>query len=148
MPEIEVLLVEDNRSDVVLLMEALEQAGIRYELNVAKDGAVAMEFLLRQGAFALAPRPGLIILDLNLPRKGGQEVLCEITSVPDLRRIPLVVLTSSTCDQGIIETYGLRYDSYMVKPSTFHEYVEIAKGIEAFRRRTDDLARHEAGGGR
>ncbi len=140
MPGIEVLLVEDNKSDVVLLQEALEQAGIHYNLHTAKDGSVAMEFLLRRGSYVSAPRPSLIILDLNLPRKDGREVLSEIMPDADLRRIPLVILTSSTVDRDIIRTFGLADNCYMVKPTGFDKYVEIVKAIEVFRRDREDAA--------
>lgn len=133
MDEINVLLVEDNRSDVILLKEALAQAGIDYSIHHVKDGVVAMEFLRRQGPFAAAPRPGLIILDLNLPRKDGREVLAEISRYPELRRIPLVVLTSSTTDRDIIATFGLSEDCYLVKPTLFDDYIKVAKFIEVFR---------------
>lgn len=131
---IDVLLVEDNRSDVILLREALAQAGINYNLHLAKDGVIAMEFLRRQGAFASAPRPDLVILDLNLPRKDGREVLAEVMADDDLRRIPLVVLTSSMTDRDIIGTFGLPEECYLVKPTLFNDYVEMSKSIEAFRR--------------
>ena len=129
----DVLLVDDNRSDVVLLQEAFAQAGLRYRLHFAKDGVVAMDFLLRRGAYASAPRPELIILDLNMPRKDGREVLAEISRYPELRRIPLVVLTSSTTDRDIIDVFGLPEDSYLVKPTLFDDYIKVAKFIEVFR---------------
>ena len=134
MPGIEVLLVEDNKSDAVLLQEALGQAGIHYNLHLAKDGIMAMEFLLRRGDFLSAPRPSLIILDLNLPRKDGRGVLSEILADTNLSRIPLVVLTSSTTDRDVVTTFGLADGCYMIKPSGFDKYVEVAKAIEEFRR--------------
>ena len=133
MDAINVLLVEDNRSDVILLMEALAQAGINYSIHHAKDGVIAMEFLQRRKPYSSAPRPDLIILDLNLPRKDGREVLAEVMKDADLRRIPLVVLTSSITDHDIIGALGLPEERYLVKPTLFHDYVEITRTIEAIR---------------
>lgn len=135
---IEVLLVEDNRSDVVLLREALDQAGIRYRLHVAVNGVICMDFLRRRGIYISAPRPGLIILDLNLPRKDGREIISEIMLDDDLRRIPLVILTSSTTDQDIIGRFGLLEGCYFIKPTMFDDYINVAKNIEAFRQGIPD----------
>lgn len=134
MNEIVVLLVEDNRSDVILLQEALEQAGICYHLHVVKDGVAAMDFLRRRGSFIHALRPDLIILDLNLPRKDGHEVLAEITDDDVLRHIPIVILTSSTLDKDNVRKFGLPKWHYLIKPVSFNDYVEVVKVIDAFRR--------------
>jgi two-component system, chemotaxis family, response regulator Rcp1 len=133
MDGIEVLLVEDNRSDIILFQEALAQAGISYAMHYAKDGVMAMDFLRRQGAFASAPRPALIVLDLNLPRMDGREVLTRVMADDDLRRIPLVVLTSSIMDRDIIEVFGLPEERFIIKPMLFNDLVEITRAIEALR---------------
>ena len=138
METVDVLLVEDNPGDVVMLKEALLQAGIPYRVHCASDGAVAMDFLKRRSGFAAAPTPGLIILDLNVPRKDGRSVLAEVMSDDGLRRIPVVILTSSTVDRDILEQFGLPAECYLVKPMLFGDYLEVVRTIDAFRRNIAD----------
>jgi CheY-like chemotaxis protein len=108
---VEILLVEDNPGDVRLTMEALKEAKVVNRLNVVADGVEALEYLKRQGRFAQAPRPDLVLLDLNLPRKDGREVLAEIKNDPALRSIPVVVLTTSRADEDVLRAYNLRANS-------------------------------------
>src|SRR5438552_4072790 len=116
MREVDILLVDDNVGDVLLTKEALKGVKLHNTVNVAKDGVEAMEFLRRQGEFADAPRPDLVLLDLNMPRKNGCEVLAEMKGDPDLRLIPVVVLTSSDADADILNAYHLHANCYVTKP--------------------------------
>jgi CheY-like chemotaxis protein len=129
---VEILLVEDNPGDVRLTVEALQEAKVLNNLNVAGDGMEAMAFLRREGPHADAPRPELILLDLNLPKKDGREVLSEIKEDPDLRRIPVVVLTTSKAESDIIKTYNLHANCYITKPVELDQFLEIVKSIEGF----------------
>ncbi len=129
---IEILLVEDSPGDVRLTIEALKEAKIRNVLNVARDGVEALDFLNRRGAFADAPRPDLILLDLNLPRKDGREVLAEIKDHPGLKRIPVVVLTTSRAEEDVLKAYDLHANCYITKPVDFRQFMEIVKSIEDF----------------
>jgi chemotaxis family two-component system response regulator Rcp1 len=129
---IELLLVEDSPSDTDLTMEALAAAKVCNRLNVVQDGVQAMDFLRRQGEFLGAPRPDVILLDLNLPRKDGREVLAEIKTDPDLRDIPVVVLTTSQADRDIVQAYTLHANCYIAKPVDFQQFLEIVKAIEGF----------------
>src|ERR687884_1433856 len=113
---IEILLVEDSPGDVRLTREALRDGKVRNNLSVVTDGVEALAFLRREGRYADAPRPDLILLDLNLPKKDGREVLAEIKADPNLRRIPVVVLTTSEAEQDIVETYNLHANCYVKKP--------------------------------
>ncbi|MCI0680804.1 MAG: response regulator [Gemmataceae bacterium] len=128
----EILLVEDNRGDVELTREALEDAKVSNRLHVVQDGVEAMEFLRRQGPHAAAPRPDLILLDLNLPRKDGREVLAEIKADDDLRVIPVVVLTTSKADEDIMKSYKHHVNSYITKPVDFAGFTKVVKSIECF----------------
>ena len=130
--EIEILLVEDNPGDVRLTIEALKDGKIRNHLNVASDGEIALAFLRRQGQYAQAPRPDLILLDLNLPKKDGREVLKEIKQEKDLKRIPVVILTTSTAEKDIIKTYDLHANCYINKPVDFDQFTSVVKSIEDF----------------
>jgi CheY-like chemotaxis protein len=130
--EIEILLVEDNPGDVRLTIEALKDGKIRNHLSVASDGEEALAFLHRQGQYAKAPRPDLILLDLNLPKKDGREVLKEIKQEKDLKRIPVVVLTTSTAEKDIIKTYDLHANCYVTKPVDFEQFTNVVKSIEDF----------------
>ncbi|MCY2924090.1 MAG: response regulator [Planctomycetota bacterium] len=133
MDRLEILMVEDNGGDVVLLDEAFTRAGIAHRVNVISDGAEAIEFLRRQGPYAQAPRPDVIVLDLKLPRKGGREVLDEILPDPDLGRIPIVVLSSSQTElEVVVKKYRLPEGFCIAKPSTFAGYIGIAKTIGAY----------------
>lgn len=129
---VEILLVEDNPGDVRLTSEGLREGKISNNLSVVGDGIDAIAFLRREGQFANAPRPDLILLDLNLPRKDGREVLAEIKADEDLRRIPVVVLTTSSAEQDIVRTYDLAANCYVTKPLDFEAFVEMVKSIEDF----------------
>ena len=132
---IEVLMVEDNRGDVILTEEAIIQARLPYRVHVVRDGSDAMVFVRRQGPFADAPRPDLIVLDLRLPRKGGREVLEELRSDPLWQTIPLVIVSSSRSELALAGPHALPSQCSMTKPSTFAGYVELVQAIEAFRQR-------------
>jgi two-component system, chemotaxis family, response regulator Rcp1 len=129
---IEILLVEDNPGDVRLTMEALREARMHNQVHVTKDGVEALAFLLHESPYQAAPRPDLILLDLNLPRKDGREVLAAIKSDPALRRIPVVVLTTSQDEQDILASYDLHANSYIVKPVDLEQFISIVKSIEGF----------------
>ena len=129
---VEVLLVEDNPGDVRLTMEALKEAKVINHLSVAMDGVEALAYLRREGKFSNAPRPELILLDLNLPRKDGREVLAEIKQDPNLKRIPVVVLTTSQAEQDVLRTYDLHANCYINKPVDLDQFIEIVKTIEGF----------------
>lgn len=129
---IEILLVEDNPGDVRLTQEALKDGKILNNLNVVSDGVEAMAFLHREGKFADAPRPELILLDLNLPKKDGREVLAEIKSQPNLKRIPVVILTSSAAEQDIFKSYNLHANCYVTKPVDLDQFIHVVKSIEQF----------------
>lgn len=130
--DIEILLVEDNPADVQLTIEALKDAKVQNHLSVAEDGVQAMEFLRREGKFADAPRPDLILLDLNMPRKNGREVLNEIKLDENLKTIPVVVLTTSEAEQDIIKSYRLNANCYVTKPVDFFQFMKVIKAIEDF----------------
>jgi CheY-like chemotaxis protein len=129
---IEILLVEDNPADVRLTMEALKEDKVLNHLSVAMDGVEALAFLRHEGHYAGAPRPDLVLLDLNLPRKDGREVLAEIKRDPDLRRIPVVVLTTSQAEQDIVKSYDLYANCYVTKPVDLHQFISAVKSIEGF----------------
>ena len=129
---INILLVEDNPGDVRLTIEALKDGKVRNRLSVVKDGVEAIEFLRREGQYADAPRPDLILLDLNLPRKDGREVLAEIKADDSLRRIPVVVLTTSSSEQDILRTYDLHANCYITKPVDLEQFIGVVRGIEDF----------------
>jgi chemotaxis family two-component system response regulator Rcp1 len=129
---IEILLVEDNPGDVRLTKEALKESKIRNTLHVAEDGVEAIAFLRKEGKYATMPRPDIIILDLNLPRKDGREVLAEIKVDEDLKRIPVVVLTTSRAEEDILKTYNLHANCYITKPVNLDQFVKIVSAIEDF----------------
>ncbi len=129
---LEILLVEDSPADVELTREALSDAKIANRLSVANDGDEAMEFVRKQGRYADAPRPDLIILDLNLPRKDGREVLVELKADPDLRRIPVVVLTTSDSDRDVLAAYDQHVNAYVRKPVDLQRFTEIVSAIDDF----------------
>ncbi|HZU25340.1 MAG TPA: response regulator [Bryobacteraceae bacterium] len=129
---IDLLLVEDNPGDVRLTEEALKEGRVRVNLNVVRDGADAVDFLYRRGKFRDAPRPDLILLDLNLPKKSGREVLTEVKADPDLRRIPIVVMTTSTADQDIVRAYSLNANCYVAKPVELDQFFEAVRSIQEF----------------
>jgi CheY-like chemotaxis protein len=129
---IEILLVEDNPGDVRLTREALKDAKVANALHVVEDGVAAIEFLSRQGAYAQAPRPSLILLDLNLPRKNGREVLAEVKQNPQWRTIPVVILTTSQEEEDILRAYSLHANCYITKPVDFAQFTKIIRSIEEF----------------
>jgi len=129
---IEILLIEDNPGDVRLTIEALRTNKIHNKMLVANDGVEALEMLRRQGAHADAGRPDLILLDLNLPRKDGREVLEEIKQDPELKRIPVVVLTTSSAEEDIMRSYNLHANAFVTKPVRLAEFIEAVKSIEEF----------------
>jgi CheY-like chemotaxis protein len=129
---IEILLVEDNPGDVRLTREALTANKVRNTLHVVADGVQALAFLRKQGKHANAPRPNLILLDLNLPKKDGREVLAEIKGDGNLRRIPVVVLTTSGAEEDILKAYDLNANCYVTKPVNFDSFIQVVKSIESF----------------
>ena len=132
MRPIEILLVEDNPGDVRLTQEALGEAKVRNNLAVARDGVEALQYLRRETPFEAATRPDLILLDLNLPRKDGREVLAEIKADADLRRLPVVVLTTSSAEKDVLESYNLYANCYITKPVDLDQFVRIVSSIEDF----------------
>ena len=129
---IEILLVEDNPGDIRLTQEILKEMVVPFRLSVVRDGEEAMAFLRRQEAHRQAPQPDLILLDLNLPRKNGREVLTEIKQDPALQRIPVLVMTSSRDESDIVRAFDLHPDSYLVKPFGLQEASSVARSIESF----------------
>jgi len=129
---VEILLVEDSPSDAILAKEALIEAKVHNHLHHVEDGVEALAFLRREGKYAGAPRPGLILLDLNLPRKDGREVLAEIKADPSLATIPVVVLTSSRSEHDILRAYGLHANCYVTKPVDFVQLTQVVKSIKDF----------------
>jgi chemotaxis family two-component system response regulator Rcp1 len=129
---IEILLVEDNPGDARLTVEALKEGKVRNNLHHARDGVEAMRFLQREGEYKDAPRPDLVLLDLNLPRKDGREVLADMRKNPDLRTIPVVVLTTSEAEQDVVRTYELCANCYITKPVDLEKFITIVRSIEDF----------------
>jgi CheY-like chemotaxis protein len=128
----EILLVEDNPGDVELTREALLESKIHMDLSVVPDGVEALAFLRREGQYAHAPRPDLILLDLNLPKKDGRTVLGEIKQDRSLRNIPVVILTSSQAEQDIVRAYDLHANCYVTKPVDLDQFISIVQSIEQF----------------
>lgn len=129
---IDILLVEDNPADVRLMMEILKEGKVLNRLHVVRDGVEAMEFLHREGAYIDVPCPDLILLDLNLPKKDGREVLAEIKSNKDLKRIPVVVLTISKAEEDILKSYDLHANCYITKPVDLEQFINVVRTIEDF----------------
>ena len=129
---IEILLVEDNPGDVRLTREALRDAKVRNHMSAAPDGVEALAFLRRQGQYAHVLRPDVILLDLNLPKKDGRQVLAEIKTDPDLKRIPVVVLTTSEAEEDILKAYNLHANAYIAKPVDLEKFIAVIKSIEDF----------------
>ncbi len=129
---IEILLVEDNPGDVRLTKEALKEGKVANQINVVMDGMEAMAFLHKEGKYANAPKPDLILLDLNLPKKNGREVLAEIKEDQRLKCIPVVILTSSQAEKDIVMTYNLHANCYITKPVDFDQFIGVVKSIENF----------------
>ena len=129
---VEILLVEDNPGDERLTREALKEGKVYSNLHWVKDGVDAMEFLRRQGKHASAPRPDIILLDLNLPKKDGREVLQDIKNDPELKRIPVVVLTTSKAEEDVLRTYNLHANCYVTKPVDLEKFIVVVKSIDVF----------------
>ncbi len=129
---VEILLVEDSLADIELTKLGLREGKIANNLSVAHDGEEATQFLRREGVFSRAPRPDLILLDLNLPGKDGREVLHDIKRDEDLRKIPVVVLTTSQAEEDILRAYGLHANAYMTKPVDFDGFAAVVKGISDY----------------
>ena len=129
---IEILLVEDSPTDVLMAEEALQHAKVLNNLNVVENGVDAMAFLHREGVYANARRPDLILLDLNLPRKDGREVLAEIKADRELKVIPVVILTTSKAEEDVLKTYGLHANCYVTKPVDFSSFAAVVRAIEQF----------------
>ena len=129
---VQILLVEDSPSDVAMTVAALREGHIANDMHVAADGETAMDFLHRRGEFGDAPRPDLILLDLNLPKRDGREVLAEVKADEKLRAIPVVVLTTSAADSDVLRSYKLHANSYVMKPVGFEEFLSAIQEIEAF----------------
>jgi chemotaxis family two-component system response regulator Rcp1 len=129
---VEILLVDDNPGDVRLTLEAFKEGKLANNVSVVWDGIEAMEFLRRQGKYVGAARPDLVLLDLNMPKKDGREVLEEIKSDPELRRIPVVVLTTSKAEEDILKSYDLHVNCYIQKPVDYNEFIDVLPLIEDF----------------
>ncbi len=129
---VEILLVEDNPGDVRLTIEGLREGKVRNNLQIVEDGAEALAYLKREGKYKDAVRPDLILLDLNLPKKDGREVLSEIKADEDLRHIPVVVLTSSKAEQDILRAYSLHANCYITKPVDLDQFISVVESIEDF----------------
>jgi two-component system, chemotaxis family, response regulator Rcp1 len=130
--QIDILLVEDNPGDVRLTLEALKEAKLLNTISNVQDGVEAMAYLRREGKYREAKRPDLILLDLNLPKKDGREVLAEIKSDPSLKRIPVVILTTSRAEQDILKAYNLHANCYISKPVDLDQFIKVAKSIDDF----------------
>jgi len=129
---LEILLVEDNPADVRLTSEAFKDSNVRHRMHAACDGVEALDFLRRVGEFADAPRPDIVLLDLNLPRKDGREVLAEIKGDADLRRIPVIVLTTSQAERDLVQSYDLHANCYLTKPIEFERFIAVIGHIRDF----------------
>jgi CheY-like chemotaxis protein len=129
---IEVLLVEDDPGDVLMTREAFQEHKVRNNLTVVSDGEDALAYVRREGDYANAARPDLILLDLNLPRRDGREVLAELKADPELREIPVVVLTTSAADADILASYRLHANAYVTKPVDFERFISVVKQIDEF----------------
>jgi CheY-like chemotaxis protein len=129
---IEILLVEDNKGDVGLIEEVFEEAKIRNNLHVAEDGEEALLYLHGEGKFSGSPRPDIILLDLNLPKKDGREVLKEIKEDDNLKNIPVVILTTSNAEKDILRAYDLHANAYITKPLDFDQFIKVVGSIENF----------------
>jgi len=127
-----ILLIEDNPGDVRLTQEALKEGGMNHQLKVMPDGEEALRYLRHQEPYADAPRPHLIFLDLNLPKKGGLEVLKEIKSEPGVCMVPVLILTTSEADQDITQSYQLKANAYITKPVDINQFIDVIQSIERF----------------
>ncbi len=129
---IEILLVEDNSGDIRLTKEALYESKLKNNLYIVRDGEEAMEFIRKEGKYEAMPRPDLILLDLNLPKKDGRQVLAEIKKDDYLKRIPVVVLTTSSADEDIMRSYNLHANCFITKPVDLDQFMDVVKSIEGF----------------
>ncbi len=129
---IDVLLVDDDPGDTLMIREAFEHNKVKNELQCVADGVQAMQYLRREGEYENAPRPDLILLDLNLPRKDGREVLAEIKNDPQLATIPVVVLTTSHAEEDVLKSYQLHANAYVTKPVDFERFIEVVRQIDEF----------------
>ena len=129
---IEVLLVEDDEGDVLMTREALDEGKVFNRLNVVGDGVEAIAYLRREDRYAEVTRPDLVLLDLNLPKRDGRQVLEEVKADPELRRIPIVVLTTSEADEDVLRSYDLHANAYVTKPVDFDRFVEVIRQIDEF----------------
>ena len=130
--QIDVLLVEDDPGDVLMTREAFEENKVVNRLAVVSDGASAMQYLRREGEYADAPTPDMVLLDLNLPRMDGREVLAAMKSDPELRRIPVVVLTTSEAEEDVLRSYSLHANAYVTKPVDFQRFIDVVRQIDDF----------------
>ena len=131
-PPITILMVEDNPADVRLTREAFKEGSIQNSLHVVKDGVEALAFLRNEGPYGDAPKPDLILLDLNLPRKDGREVLADIKNDPVLRRIPVVILTTSRSEADVLRSYDLHANCYVTKPVDLNQFLDVVRSVEGF----------------
>jgi CheY-like chemotaxis protein len=129
---VEILLVEDNKGDVGLIEEVFEESKIKNQLHIAEDGEEAMRYLHGEGKFSGSRLPDLILLDLNLPKKDGREVLREIKEDENLNNIPVIVLTTSNAEKDVLEAYGLHANAYITKPLDFDQFIKVVESIENF----------------
>ena len=129
---IEILLVEDDEGDVLLTTEALEASKITNVMHVARNGEEALRFLRREPGYEGSPRPDIVLLDLNLPRVDGRQVLAEIKEHPDLRRIPIIVLTTSEAEEDVLRSYDLHANAYVTKPVDFERFLQVIQSIDEF----------------
>ena len=129
---VEILLVEDNPGDVRLTMEALKEDKLHNRLHVVSDGIEALAWLRREGPYADSPRPDIILLDLNLPKKDGREVLSEVKADEELRRIPVVVLTTSRAEEDVLRAYNFNANCYITKPVDLEQFIKVVKSIQNF----------------
>lgn len=141
-----ILMADDDPDDRLMAREAFEESGLANRLFFVHDGQALMDYLRRRGEFAdpaRSPRPGVILLDLNMPRKDGREALCEIKADPDLRRIPVVILTTSKAEEDILRSYDLGANSFITKPVTFESFVNVARNIGSYWLEIVELPRAE-----
>ena len=129
---VDILLVEDNAGDVRLLEEAFKEGRLRVNLHIVRDGMKAVEFLWRHGPYADAPRPDLVLLDLNLPKKDGREVLAEVKANPQLRSIPVVILTTSSAEEDILKSYHAYANCYITKPVDLGRFMTVVRSLQDF----------------
>jgi CheY-like chemotaxis protein len=144
MTDMQVLLVEDDPGDALMIREAFEQQEITHSLHHVVDGVEAIDFLRGTGAHSDAPRPDIILLDLNLPRKDGREVLAEVKSDAELRTIPVIILTTSESDEDILRSYDLHANAYVTKPVDFERFMEVVRRTDDFFANVAKLPRREA----